>query len=96
MRMHTKDWTQLLMALKGDIRDEYRASDEDTEPSMQVTIACDDMGESWSYQTGDNSYMGDAYGLPHWAVISLNRDSNVRELVSDIVSQLSECMPLDD
>ena len=81
----------LLMALKRDIRDEYRASDDpdDHLPGMQVTIGWNEDGD-WSWQTGDNSYTGGAYGYPHWAVISLYRRSNCKDLAEDIIDQLKE------
>lgn len=92
------EWTRLFKALKQDIGDDYRASEdaEDTLPGMQVTIgftpADEDNEASWSYQTGDNSYTGGAYGHPHWAVVSLYRRSNSRELAEDCASQLAELM----
>lgn len=69
-----------------DIGDEYRASEDpdDDTPGMCVTFGANTRmpGESWdwSYQTGDNSYTGGAYGYPHWGVCYLYRDSDVNEL----------------
>lgn len=91
-----KEWRSLLVALKQDIDDNYRASDdpEDDTPGMCVTIgftpATTDNDASWSYQTGDNSYTGGAYGHPHWAVLSLYRRSNCRELAKDAADQIAE------
>lgn len=88
-------WTRLFKALKTDIAGEFRASGDpdDTTPGMQVTVGFTPSGEdsdaSWSYQTGDNSYSGGAYGHPHWAVISLYRRSNSRELAEDCASQIA-------
>ena len=82
---------RLFVQLKPDIGDDYRASEEDTLPSMQVTIGAtvaEDGTLNWSYQTGDNSYSGGAYGHPNWGVISLYRRSNCRELAADAVSQI--------
>ncbi len=84
---------QLLRVLKKDIGDEYRASEWDTVPSMQVTIGAtpkEDGSLSWNYQTGNNSYSGGAYGHPHWGVISLYRRSNCAELAKDCVDQIAE------
>lgn len=88
-----QDLYLLLGELKKDIDDDYRASDDpsDNKPGMQVTFATD--GEKWNYQTGDNSFTGNCYSLPYWAVISLYRDSNRRSLVNEIFSQWSEVMP---
>ena len=76
----------LLISLKRDIGDDYRCTDDNT-PSMLVTVATTD-GESWSYQTGDNSYTGGCYSHPHWSVIYLTRRSNCTELASSAVDEL--------
>ena len=80
----------LLIDLKKQIGDEDRASEDDTLPSMCVTVGCDlDTGE-WGYQTGDNSFTGGAYLYRYWAVIYLYRRSNSTELAQDILHQLDE------
>ena len=82
---------RLLVQLKRDIGDEYRASDEDTLPSMQVTIGAtleQDGTFCWTHQTGDNSYSGGCYSHANWGVVSLYRRSNSRELAKDAVSQI--------
>lgn len=83
--------TALLRELKGQIGDEYRASDdpEDDKPGMQVTVATNDM-QSWTYQTGDNSYSGGCYNYRHWGVISLYRRSNCKELAEYAVNEMAE------
>lgn len=87
-------WTRLFIALKKDIGDDYRASEDEDTPSMCVTIgftpASGDKDASWSYQTGDNSYTGGAYGHPHWAVVSLYRRSNSRNLAEECADQIAE------
>ena len=55
---------------------------------LDLTIACDEAGESWNYQTGDNSFTGGAYGLPHWAVTSIQPDSDPLEVYTDVIDQL--------
>lgn len=45
---------------------------------------------SWSYQTGDNSYTGGAYGHPVWAVVYITFDSNPEAVSEDILNQLAE------
>jgi hypothetical protein len=85
-----KEWERLLKSLKGDIGDDYRASEDDDKPGMQVTFGLtvnDDGSLSWNYQTGDNSYTGGAYGHPAWAVVSLYRRSNCKELAADAMDQ---------
>ena len=92
----TSDWEKLVASLIPQIDDDYRASDdpEDDTPGMCLTIgfkpAAIHKDASWSYQTGDNSYTGGAYGCPHWAVVSLYRDSVVSEVVDDIASQIHD------
>lgn len=87
-------WTKLFKSLKQDIGDDYRASEDEDTPGMCVTIgftpANDERDASWSYQTGDNSYTGGAYGHPHWAVVSLYRRSNSRELANECAEQIAE------
>jgi hypothetical protein len=81
----------LFVALKKTIGDDYRASDDsdDDTPSMCVTIGANAEGE-WNYQTGDNSFTGGAYGFPVWAVVTLTRRCNSRELARDVRDQLAE------
>lgn len=90
------EWAILLAKLQLDIGDDYRASDDpcDEQPGMQVTFgftpAGDGIDESWSYQTGDNSYSGGAYGHPYWGVINLYRDSNCTELAEEAVGEVCD------
>ena len=86
--------SKLLQELKPSIADDYRASDnpEDDVPGMSVTIATDNSATEWAYQTGDNCYTGACYFFPHWAVVSLYRDSDIGELLDDIERQLLDAM----
>ncbi len=83
-----KQIRHLVTVLKREIVDEYRASEEDNEPSMSLTVGWSDKTGEWSYQTGDNSYSGGAYNYPHWAVVSLYRNTNSLDTARDIQSQL--------
>lgn len=47
---------------------------------------------SWGYQTGDNSFIGGAYGHPHWVLLSVTSRCNCRELSKDAVEQLKELL----
>lgn len=81
----------LFKSVKKDIQPDYRAHEDDTLPGILVTIGAeknDDGFFSWSYQTGDNSYTGGAYGFPHWAIINLYRRSNCRALALDAVNEI--------
>lgn len=89
-------WVSLVTSLIPQIGDEYRATDDpdDNEPGMCLTVGFTPETEekdcSWSYQTGDNSYSGGAYGHPHWAVVYLSRDSVPSEIADDIAGQIGE------
>jgi hypothetical protein len=45
---------------------------------------------SWSYQTGDNSYSGGAYGHPIWGVAYLTADSDPDSVANEILDELGE------
>ena len=83
------DIESLVEAVKEEISDEYRASEDDDEPGIQLTVGWDGK-ENWSYQSGDNSFTGGAYGYQHWAVVSVHRDTDAERLASDIRGQLEE------
>lgn len=87
-------WTYLLASLIPEIRDDYRAADDDEQPGMCVTIGftqeTEDKDASWHYQTGDNSFTGGAYGHPHWAVVYLYRDSDPESLAGDAANEIAE------
>lgn len=59
-------------------------------PEMDLTVGWDSETGDWSYQTGDNSFTGGAYGYPIWAVVTVYRRANSRELAKEIQDQLSE------
>lgn len=83
----------LFTALKGDIADDYRCSDDpdDDTPGMTVTIGASPDG-SCSYQTGDNSFTGGAYGHPVWGVTSLYRDTAPEDAADDVLDQIADQM----
>jgi hypothetical protein len=83
------EFVELVEALIPEIGDEDRiGGDEDDVPCMELTIACNNNGDQWNYQTGDNSYTGGAYSLPHWAVLYLSRDSDPVEVANEAIDQL--------
>ena len=95
-----RDLAVLVRAVKATIRDNYRADEYDTVPGICLTVGWCAVSQwsggvyvnagEWSYQTGDNSYSGGAYGYPHWAVVSVYRRSDSRALARDIRAQLEE------
>jgi hypothetical protein len=46
-----------------------------------------DTVSSHSYQTGDNSFTGSAYGHPHWIVLSILPHTIPSDYYSDIITQ---------
>jgi len=88
--MTLKDITALVVAIKGDIEDDFRAYDDDEEPGILLTVGYDPEETAWNFQTGDNSFTGGAYGFPHWGVCGVYRDSDCREVARDIISQIEE------
>lgn len=89
-------WAALLRSLKPYIGNEYRCTDDsdDKVPGMVVTFGLSTDGE-WSYQTGDNSYSGGAYGFPHWGLVYLYRRSNCKELAQSAFNEAAEQFPED-
>ena len=88
-----KALSSLVRDLKTTIGDEYRstyADPDDTVPSMDLTIGWSPDSGAWSYQTGDNSFTGGAYGHPIWAVETIDRRSNSRDIARDLIAQLDE------
>lgn len=88
--IYLKDLYQLARHVKKDIQDDYLAFEEDDVPGIQLTIGWDPKMDTWSYQTGDNSFMGSAYHYPVWAVCGVYRTSNCRDLARDLIDQLYE------
>ena len=84
----SEDWRRL--------RQDWRRIADPTEhgetPYVQVTVGANEAGE-WGWQTGDNSYVGGAYGYPYWGVVFLTGRSNCRQLAEDCVSEIMEQIP---
>ena len=59
---------------------------------LDLTIAVDDSGQSWNFQTGDNSFTGGAYGLPHWGVVTISSDSDPLHVYNDVIDQLEDLL----
>lgn len=91
-----KEIQSLLLILKKTIGDEYRATEEDIRPSILVTFGCNDDMTAWNYQTGDTSFMGNVYGLPHWAAVNLYRNSSTIALSKEVFDQWKMLIPLEE
>lgn len=83
----------LVRDVRADISPEFRASEDDDTPGIQLTVGADRKG--WSYQTGDNSFTGGAYGYSAWGVVSVYRDTNSFEAADDIIAQLYDAGAFD-
>lgn len=91
-RQFRADVRRLLIAIKRETCwpeltyvDEYG----DKQAYLDVTIGADDQLD-WSYQTGDNSYTGGAYGFPHWGVVQVWPRCNCSELADAALDQVLE------
>lgn len=65
-------------------------ADEDDKPGIDLTIGVNTLTGDWSYQTGDNSYTGGAYGYRDWGVTRVYRATNSRECARDLIAQIDE------
>jgi hypothetical protein len=85
----------LINYTKGTIFSEDEWPGDDPElgevPFNDLTIGMNEAGE-WSFQTGDNSFTGGAYHYPHWAVVSIEADSDPDVVFEDICNQLADLM----
>lgn len=90
MRLTIQSVYQLIRSVKQDIADDYKAFPDDTVPGIQLTVGSNQDMSDWSYQTGDNSFTGDAYHYPYWGVIGIYRDSNCRQLAIEVIEQIRE------
>jgi hypothetical protein len=89
----------LLVAIKKDAdwyslrRDFREAGPDDSTPYVDVTIGCTfDFAEgciSWSFQTGDNSFTGGAYGHPEWFNTSLFGRSNCKDAANELTDEIA-------
>ena len=88
-----KEIKEHLLSLKSDDNYSYYMSVncEETEgEGLSLTYSCNDEMTEWNWQSGDNSYTGGAYGLPHWAVVNVQLRDNVNDIVNEIFSQWGE------
>ena len=91
------------MYLKSEVKTDIRnfinmelpewKNDADEYGYLDITFATNDDGSQWNYQTGDNSYSGACYSLPHWAIATIDSETNNCNLYIDIVEQLTELLP---
>lgn len=58
--------------------------------SVCLTVGWSPESGSWSWQTGDNSYTGGAYGHPIWGVAWVTHDSSADAVAEEILEELAE------
>lgn len=57
---------------------------------ISLTVGWTPATGGWSWQTGDNSFDGGAYGHPVWAVVSVASNSDAVSVAEEILDQLAE------
>ena len=57
--------------------------------SLQMTFASEDL-ESLHFQSGDNSFFGDCYGVANWGVVEVYKDSDLKQLAIDAIEQIAD------
>ena len=57
--------------------------------SLQMTFASEDL-ESLHFQSGDNSFSGDCYGVANWGVVEVYKDSDLQQLAIDAIEQIAD------
>ena len=85
----------LIREIKKDVSPEFRASDDpdDDTPAILLTVGADGKGRnSWSWQTGDNSYSGGAYGYRAWGLGYVTKTCNSREVAKGILDEIAESL----
>ena len=96
-KLNLTNLTALLVELKKTIEDEFRATEDDNIPAMQVTVASNDVPTNdRGRHTGDNCYSGACYHYKHWAVIHLYNDSNCRELAREALADIREALSFNE
>jgi hypothetical protein len=60
---------------------------------LELTIATNDQGDRFNFQTGDNSIAGNCYSLPHWSVTYIYIDTDAEKLHGQIVDELESLLP---
>ena len=56
---------------------------------IDITVASNGTDPNdWGFQTGDNSYSGACYSYHHWAIGSIDFQTDPKELATDLLDQL--------
>ncbi len=79
--------------IRDGIPSDSRATDEDDGPSVLLSIGSTvrkDGSIRFGYQTGDNSFMGDAYGHQTFAIVSIYPFSSPTILAEEVVNEIDQ------
>lgn len=79
--------------IRDGIPADSRATDEDSGPSILFSVGATILSDGsirFGWQTGDNSFMGDAYGHPAFSVVSIYPFSIPMELAEEIENEVFE------
>ena len=58
---------------------------------IDITVASNGTDPNdWGFQTGDNSYSGACYSYHHWAIGSIDFQTDPKELATELLDQLEE------
>lgn len=85
------DLDLLVRDVRTSIRPEYRASNDEIDaPGICLTIGWNPDSGGWGWQTGDNSFSGNASFYPVWAVVNIYTDTDVTAVVDEILEELED------
>ena len=79
--------------IRDGIPADYRATDDDSGPSILLSVGATILPDGsirFGYQTGDNSFMGDAYGHSTFSVVSIYPFSIPMGLAEEIENEILE------
>lgn len=85
---------QEIMSLINDVLEQDFVFND--EGYIDITVASNgDDPNDWGFQLGDNSFSGQCYFYHHWAIGTIDSDTNVEELATDLLEQLEELTAYD-
>jgi len=64
--------------------------ENDETPCIQLTISVNNDCSTWSYQSGDTSFMGSCYHDQYWGIGYVDLESTVNCIANDLISNLAE------
>lgn len=79
--------------IRDGIPSDSRATDEDSGPSILFSVGATILPDGsirFGWQTGDNSFVGDAYGHPTFSVVSVYPFSDSVGLAEEIENEIFE------